>query len=171
MNHAPSDSGTAQALAHELFAHECFAFTGDGPKPHSRRCQDAAQRLEEWRGVAQQPLDRDTIATLTKQVLFYQEQLSDAEAEVARLNGITEKMLDAAARQPWQLITTAPLNQFVLVFCPEDGSRWIAKWQGLRWCGVDEHGLTREGHSLGDPEVVTGWAVSHWMPVPDGPAD
>jgi hypothetical protein len=51
-----SDSETAQALAHELFAHECFAFTGDGPKPHSRRCQEAAQRLEEWRGSAQRPL-------------------------------------------------------------------------------------------------------------------
>jgi hypothetical protein len=43
---------------------------------------------EHLRGFAQQPLDRDTIATLTKQVLFYQE-------EVERLNGIIEKMLDA----------------------------------------------------------------------------
>lgn len=40
-------SETAQSIAHELFAHECFAFTGEGPKPHSERCQKAAQRLEQ----------------------------------------------------------------------------------------------------------------------------
>jgi len=37
---------TPQELAHELFAHECFAFTGEGPKPHSVRCQQAAERLQ-----------------------------------------------------------------------------------------------------------------------------
>jgi hypothetical protein len=43
---------TPQALAHELFAHECFAFTGEG-RSHSYRCQQAAERLEQWRGAIQ----------------------------------------------------------------------------------------------------------------------
>lgn len=38
---------TAQAIAHELFANQCFAFTGEG-RSHSPQCQHAAQRLEEW---------------------------------------------------------------------------------------------------------------------------
>ena len=40
----------ARALAHELFAHECFAYSGRlhgelADKPHSKRCQAAAQRI------------------------------------------------------------------------------------------------------------------------------
>ncbi len=57
----------------------------------------------------------------------------------------------------------------MILYCPEDGSRWWAKWQGDGWYGVDEEGLTRTGHSLGDPNVVTGWFLAHWMPVPNSP--
>lgn len=39
---------SAQTVAHELFARECFAFTGESLKPHSHQCQQAAQRLGEW---------------------------------------------------------------------------------------------------------------------------
>ena len=99
MNHAPSDSGTAQALAHELFAHECFAFTGDGPKPHSRRCQDAAQRLEEWRGVAQQPDSgavqalRDKLAPLKWHIVentVNKEIIVDLIEDCQRLAGVAQ---------------------------------------------------------------------------------
>jgi hypothetical protein len=71
----------------------------------------------------------------------------------------------------WQPIGTAPKDSevFFLVYCPEDRSRWLAKWQDHRWHGIDELGLTREGHSAGDPDVVTGWAVTKWMPLPHPP--
>jgi hypothetical protein len=71
----------------------------------------------------------------------------------------------------WQPIETAPKDSthFMMLYSPEDGSIWWAKWQGGRWYGVDVLGLTREGASLGDPDVVTGWFVSHWMPLPDAP--
>lgn len=35
----------AAEVAHELCNTECFAFTGEGPKPHSARCHDAARVL------------------------------------------------------------------------------------------------------------------------------
>lgn len=72
----------------------------------------------------------------------------------------------------WQLVETAPKQSdlFILLWCPEDKSRWLASWQGGEWCGVDDNGLTRSGHSLGDPDYVTGWFISHWMPLPVGPA-
>lgn len=77
---------------------------------------------------------------------------------------------DLVSRMCWRPIDTAPKNGvFVLLYCAEDRSRWLASWQGLRWHGVDELGLTREGHSFGDPDVVTGWAVNAWMPLPDPP--
>lgn len=67
----------------------------------------------------------------------------------------------------WQDIETAPKDRFILVYCPEDDTRWLAKWQGDQWHGVDaEDGLTR---TAGGPEYVTGWKVTHWMPVPAGP--
>lgn len=67
----------------------------------------------------------------------------------------------------WQLIDTAPKDSFIIVYCPEDSSRWLAKWQGGEWYGSDcEHGILRTGHSLGDPNYVTGWFVSHWRDVP-----
>lgn len=72
--------------------------------------------------------------------------------------------------EEWQPINTAPRDQFILLFCSEDSSRWFAKWQGDRWYGVDEMGLTREGHSANDPEIVTGWALDLWMPLPVAPA-
>src|SRR6185312_11892115 len=69
----------------------------------------------------------------------------------------------------WRTMESAPKDQFIFLFCPEDGSRWLAKWQSHRWHGVDDLGLTREGHSFGDPDVVTGWAVTHWQPLPTPP--
>lgn len=74
-----------------------------------------------------------------------------------------------ADRTLWHPMDTAPKDRFILLYCSEDDSRWLASWQGQRWYGVDDQGLTREGHSLGDPEVVTGWAVVAWMPLPDAP--
>ncbi len=78
---------------------------------------------------------------------------------------------DLVNRTAWRPIETAPKagDHFILLYCAEDRSRWLAKWQGDRWYGVDDLGLTREGHSEGDPEVVTGWAVTAWMPLPDPP--
>lgn len=71
------------------------------------------------------------------------------------------------AGEAWQPIETAPKDgTFIILNCPEDGSRWWASWQGHQWFGVDEYGLTRAGASFGDPEIVTGWFVTHWMPLP-----
>lgn len=74
-----------------------------------------------------------------------------------------------ADRLLWRTMETAPKDRFILLWCAEDNSRWLAKWQGQRWYGVDDEGLTREGHTEGDREVVTGWAVNAWMPLPDAP--
>jgi hypothetical protein len=65
----------------------------------------------------------------------------------------------------WQPIDGAPKDQFVLVYCPEDRSTWVAKWQGGEWYGVDDDGLTRTGHAP-SPEFVTGWEVTLWLPIP-----
>lgn len=79
-------------------------------------------------------------------------------------NPISEPWVD------WWPIATAPTDRFILLYCPEDESRWLAKWQGGVWHGVDvEHGLTREGHSHGDTNYVTGWFVSQWVDVPSAP--
>jgi hypothetical protein len=81
-----------------------------------------------------------------------------------------DELKDLADRILWRPMDTAPKDgTFILLCCLEDGSRWLASWQGLRWYGVDDMGLTREGHSEGDPEVVTGWAVNAWMPLPELP--
>lgn len=69
----------------------------------------------------------------------------------------------------WQSIETAPKDRFIFLYCQEDDSRWLAKWQGHRWYGVDDYGLSRQGSSQGDPDVVTGWFVTHWMPLPEPP--
>lgn len=66
----------------------------------------------------------------------------------------------------WQPIETAPRDCFIILYCPEDNSRWWAAWQGGRWYGSDDLGLTREGMG---PEDVTGWKVTHWMPLPAPP--
>lgn len=71
----------------------------------------------------------------------------------------------------WQPIDSAPKYKFVFLFCKEDGSRWFAKWQEHRWHGVDDSGLSREGASAGDPDVVTGWFVTHWQPLPAPPLE
>jgi hypothetical protein len=74
-------------------------------------------------------------------------------------------------RMSWQPISTAPKDRFILVYCAEDNSRWLAKWQGRdphgRWYGIDEHGLTREGGS--NDRQGFGYAVDAWMPLPDPP--
>lgn len=83
-----------------------------------------------------------------------------------------KQALESTDRVPaWQPIDTAPKDgdYFIILWCPEDSSRWLAKWQGDRWYGVDDLGLTRAGSSLGDPDVVTGWFVSHWQPLPQPP--
>jgi hypothetical protein len=66
----------------------------------------------------------------------------------------------------WAKIESAPKDKFILLFCEEDGSRWLAKWQGGGWYGVDDEGLVRHGHSVGDPNCVTGWALTHWTVLP-----
>jgi hypothetical protein len=80
-----------------------------------------------------------------------------------------DELKELADRLLWRPIETAPKDSFILLYCMEDDSRWLAKWQGHRWHGVDDMGLTRDGHSDGDPEVVTGWAVNAWMPLPAAP--
>jgi len=101
----------------------------------------------------------------------------DAEALLKAIIGKYMPVLDAAFVAPaaapdsgWRDIASAPKDRFIFVFCAEDNSRWIAKWQGGLWYGVDEHGLTREGRSAGDPDIVTGWAVNLWQPFPAPPA-
>ncbi|WP_027039081.1 hypothetical protein [Mesorhizobium ciceri] len=70
----------------------------------------------------------------------------------------------------WIDISTAPKDRFLLLSCGEDKSIWFAKWQGDVWHGVDEFGLTREGHSAGDSNFVTGWFVERWQPLPAPPS-
>ena len=38
-------------------------------------------------------------------------------------------------------VDAAPRDRFIFLWCPEDGSRWMASWQGERWHGVDDLGL------------------------------
>lgn len=76
---------------------------------------------------------------------------------------------ELADRMMWRSIQTAPQDRFIILWCPEDGSRWWASWQSGEWHGVDEFGLTRRGHSLGDTNYVSGWFVAGWLPIPDGP--
>lgn len=66
----------------------------------------------------------------------------------------------------WQPMKTAPKDRFILLWCPEDQSRWFAKWQQGEWYGVDDDGLTRSGQSTHDPDYVTGWFVDAWQPSP-----
>lgn len=84
------------------------------------------------------------------------------EQQIDQLSKLAEKLL-------WRPVATAPKDEFVILWCPEDQSRWWAKWQGDEWYGVDELGLTRTGHSIGD-DAVTGWIITAWMPMPEPPA-
>lgn len=61
----------------------------------------------------------------------------------------------------WRDIASAPRDRFIFVYCPEDKSRWLAKWQSDQWYGVDEQGLTRSSNH---------WRVAHWRPLPEPPA-
>lgn len=87
------------------------------------------------------------------------------------MNGMAD-FRDLCDRLLWRPIESAPKNQeqFILLYCAEDRSRWLAKWQGDQWYGIDEFGLTRTGQSAGDPNYVTGWFVDAWMPLPEMPA-
>lgn len=65
------------------------------------------------------------------------------------------------AQDGWRDIASAPKDRFIFVYCPEDGSRWLAMWQSDQWYGVDEQGLTRSSNH---------WRVAHWRPLPEPPA-
>lgn len=96
-----------------------------------------------------------------------------AAAELTTLQSSLEAVeaeRDAARATVWQPIETAPKNRFILLWCKEDNSTWFAKWQGGVWHGVDELGLTREGHGADNENFVTGWAVNAWQPLPALPA-
>lgn len=90
----------------------------------------------------------------------------------AVFDGDGRRIIDQwVAPDGWFPIETAPKDRFIIVYCPEDGSRWLAKWQGGEWYGGDcEHGILRAGKSLGDRSIVTGWFVSHWRDVPAPPS-
>lgn len=79
-------------------------------------------------------------------------------------------MQRAARIGEWQSMETAKQDgSFMFLFCPEDGSRWMASWQSGEWYGVDEVGLTRSmGYHKGS-DRVTGWEITHWMPPPASP--
>ena len=63
----------------------------------------------------------------------------------------------------WQMIETAPKDgKFYLLYCDEDGSIWLAAWQGGEWYGVDEFGLTR---------ISRIWEPTHWQPLPVRPGE
>ncbi len=69
-------------------------------------------------------------------------------------------LLLSALKVGWRDIDSAPKDRFLLLWFPGDQSRWLAKWQGDRWYGVDDEGLTRQS---------TGWAPTHWQPLPSPP--
>lgn len=98
--------------------------------------------------------------------------LAEARERLAEFEAIIPLLYHevAEAAPQWRTMDTAPKDRFIILRCDEDGSRWWAKWQGDRWWGVDEFGLTRSGASAGDPNVVTGWFVNAWMPLPAPPA-
>lgn len=64
----------------------------------------------------------------------------------------------------WRPIETAPKDRFVLLWCPRDKSRWLAKWQNGRWYGVCDLGLTRDS-------VMHRDAITHWRPLPAPPEE
>lgn len=82
-----------------------------------------------------------------------------------------DQFAELADKVLWRPIASAPkdANTFLILYCPEDDSRWWASWQGGEWFGVDEYGLRRTGHSQGD-DAVTGWFVTAWMPIPEPPS-
>ncbi len=72
-------------------------------------------------------------------------------------------------REAWQPIESAPRDRFIWLWCPEDNSRWLAKWQDGQWYGVDDEGLTRACGYHKDSGRVTGWEITHWRPLPAPP--
>ena len=61
----------------------------------------------------------------------------------------------------WRPIeSNTPRDRFIWLWCPEDESRWLAKWQGGLWHGVDDEGLTRDSEDF---------TPTHWMPLPPAP--
>lgn len=76
---------------------------------------------------------------------------------------IEDPMPAAETNNGWRDIANAPRNRFIFLWCPEDGSRWFAKWQGSGWFGVDELGLTRYGG------YDTGWKITSWFDLPEPP--
>ena len=89
--------------------------------------------------------------------------------ETDAMTDTSDPLQELAARLLWRPIESAPKDCFILLYCAEDQSRWLAKWQGSAWFGVDDQGLTRVGHSAGDPNVVAGWFLDAWMPLPEPP--
>lgn len=59
----------------------------------------------------------------------------------------------------WRSMESAPKDRFIFLHCREDGSRWLAKWQGGMWYGVDELGLTRTSET----HTPTSWTE---LPAP-----
>ncbi|MCA1831253.1 MAG: hypothetical protein LC750_00635 [Actinobacteria bacterium] len=83
---------------------------------------------------------------------------------------VSDEFKELVERIAWRDIACAPKDgTFILLWCQEDGSRWLASWQSDRWYGVDDLGLTRQGQSAGDPDHVTGWFLDAWMPLPAPP--
>lgn len=104
----------------------------------------------------------------------YQEAMTFADDVLHVASAMAAELLAAREKlkaMEWQPIETAPKDcqKFILLFCPEDQSTWLASWQAGEWYGVDELGLTRSGHGLGS-DVTTVWFVTHWMHLPIPPA-
>lgn len=80
---------------------------------------------------------------------------------------LRRRLEEARAQQKWQPIETAPKGmgdeEFILMWLPDDASRWIARWQGDGWFGIDEYGLRRDS-------VAERREPTHWQPLPQPPA-
>lgn len=88
------------------------------------------------------------------------------ERQIEQLSAAMQR----AARMEWQSMETAKQDgTFMFLFCPEDGSRWLAAWQDGQWYGVDDTGLTRSDGWHKGSDRVTGWEITAWMPLPASP--
>lgn len=148
----------------------------DGEALGEYLAKEAARRLnprdEGTRYLGQAPVERqeDVVERVQKQIAMYLDQRGDGLSH----EDLAERLalcLDRASllRVPeaapvldgWKPIDeNTPKDRFIVVYCPEDNSRWLAKWQEQRWHGVDEMGLSREGMG---PQDVTGWRVTLWQ--------
>jgi hypothetical protein len=110
----------------------------------------------------------EIVERITNGILLCMNNMSGPKKDIARSAAALSLQL---LREPtdWQPMETAPHDQFIMLWCPEDNSRWLAKWQGDRWYGVDDMGFSRQGASEGDPNVVTGWFVRCWVRLPNPP--